>query len=259
METIRIDRSDLVARVWLTRADVHNALTAQAIGELAEAFRTLGNEPGVRVIVLGGEGKSFCAGADVEYMRSVATYGEAENVEDAKRLAGLFASIQECPKPVIARVQGAALGGGAGLVAAADVVVAAEDASLGFTEAVLGIMPAVISPFVLAKIGPGAARELFLTGERITSARALQIGLIQHVAPAADLDKLVSERVEKLLAAAPGAQAAIKALLWKVTYRTPSDVLDLTARAIAERRASDEGQEGLKAFLEKRVPNWRRG
>lgn len=257
MNTLRLDRTDQVATLTLTRPAVHNALNPEMIAALTDACTRLGDDPTVRVIVLAGEGKSFCAGADVEYMRSIAHYGEDENVADALRLAGLYTAIQECPKPVVARVQGAAFGGGAGLVAAADIAVASDDAVLGFTEAMLGIIPAVISPFVLGKIGPGAARELFLTGERFGAARAYELGLVQRVVPAAELDTAVAERVDKLLAAAPGAQAAIKILLPQVLYHTPTAARTVTAHAIAARRASAEGQEGLQAFLEKRIPQWR--
>lgn len=257
MDTLRLDRTDQVATLTLTRPEVHNALNPEMIAALTDACTRLGDDPGVRVIVLAGEGRSFCAGADVEYMSSIAHYGEDENVADALRLAGLYAAIQECPKPVVARVQGAALGGGAGLVAAADIAIASEDAILGFTEAMLGIIPAVISPFVLGKIGPGAARELFLTGERFGAERAYELGLVQRVVPAAELDAAVAERVDKLLAAAPGAQAAIKILLPQVLYHTPAAARTVTAHAIAARRASAEGQDGLQAFLEKRAPQWR--
>jgi methylglutaconyl-CoA hydratase len=257
MDTMLITRDGPLATVLMNRPAVHNAFNPQMIAELIETFRALGTEDGVRVVVLAGSGRSFCAGADVTYMRAMSAFGEAENIADAERLAGLFAAIQDCPKPVIARVQGLALGGGAGLVAAADIVVAEQEAQFGFTEAVLGIVPAVISPFVLAKIGPGAARELFLTGERFSAQRAYEIGLVQHVVFADGLDAKVAERVEKLLVAAPGSQAVVKQLLPQVSYRTPAEACDLTARTIAAKRVGAEGQEGLKAFLEKRKPNWR--
>lgn len=257
MDTLRLERNGPIVTVTLTRPAVHNAMNPELIAALTETFHGFDEDTAVRAVVLAGEGKSFCAGADVEYMRSVASYGEDENVADAQRLAELFAAIQECPKPVVARVHGAALGGGAGLVAVADIVVASEDAVFGFTEAVLGIMPAVISPFVLGKIGPGAARELFLTGERFSAARACEIGLVQRAVPAAELDAAVAERIDKLLVAAPGAQAAIKILLPQVAFHSPVEVRAITAHAIAARRASEEGQEGLKAFLEKRQPAWR--
>jgi methylglutaconyl-CoA hydratase len=198
----------------------------------------------------------FSAGADLEWMRTVAGFTPEENRRDAEGLALLFETIDLAPKPVVARVQGAALGGGCGLVAVADVAVASAEAHFGFTEVRLGLVPAVISPFVLRKIGPSAARELFLTGERFGADKARAIGLVHRVVPASELDSAVDERVRELLQAAPGAVAAAKALVREVAGRAPADVRDLTAACIAERRASGEGQEGLRAFLEKRKPGW---
>jgi methylglutaconyl-CoA hydratase len=189
-------------------------------------------------------------------MRTVAAFTGEQNLADARSLALLFETIDLSPKPVVARVQGAALGGGCGLVAVADVAVASAEAEFGFTEVRLGLVPAVISPFVLRKIGPSAARELFLTGERFGADRARAIGLVHRVVAASELDSAVDERVRELLQAAPGAVAAAKALVREVAGRAPADVRDLTAARIAERRASAEGQEGLRAFLEKRKPGW---
>jgi methylglutaconyl-CoA hydratase len=245
-----------VARVFLARPEVRNAFDGATVRELTAAVAGAGARDGVRVIVLGGHGKVFSAGADLEWMKTVAGFSREQNAEDARALAGLFDAIDRSPQPVVARVQGAALGGGAGLVAVADVAVAAEDAQFGFTEVRLGLVPAVISPWVVARIGLAAARELFLTGERFGATKAAAIGLVHHVVPAAELDAAVEARVRELLQAAPGAIAAAKALLRTVAGRSPEDVREATAAMIAERRASDEGQEGLRAFLEKRKPRW---
>ena len=245
-----------VARVFLARPDVRNAFDGATVRELTAAVAAAGARDDVRVIVLGGRGKVFSAGADLEWMKTVAGFTRDENLEDARALAQLFDVIDRVPKPVVARVQGAALGGGAGLVAAADLAIAAHDAQFGFTEVRLGLVPAVISPWVVRKIGLSAARELFLTGEHFPAAKAAAIGLVQHVVPAAELDAAVEARVGELLQAAPGAIASAKALLRAVADRAPEDVRETTAGIIADRRASDEGQEGLSAFLDKRKPRW---
>ncbi len=247
-----------VARVFLARPEVRNAFDGETVRELTAAITAVGAREDVRVVVLGGHGKVFSAGADLEWMRTVAGFSRQQNLEDARALWALFDAIDRCPRPVVARVQGAALGGGAGLVAVADIAVAAEDAQFGFTEVRLGIAPAVISPWVVRRIGLSAARELFLTGERFPAARAAAIGLVQHVVPAGELDGAVAGRVGELLQAAPGAVAAVKSLLRAVAGRSPEDVRETTAELIAERRACDEGQEGLQAFLAKRRPGWSR-
>ena len=245
---IRIERDGGILRVTLARPERRNAFDATLIGELAEAFADVGD---ARVVVLAGEGPSFCAGADVEWQRSSIDLSYDENVEDYRRLYRMLRSIDRCPAPVVARVQGYALGGGSGLTACADVAVAGEDAVFGFSEVRLGIMPAVISPVVLAKIGPAAARRYFLTGERFDAATALRIGLVDEVA--ADLDETVERVVEDILAGGPTAVREAKRLVLE-----PGDEEDILARA-AERRTSREGQDGLRAFLEKRPPGWASG
>jgi methylglutaconyl-CoA hydratase len=232
--------------VTLARPDVRNAFDAALISELAETFVDVGR---ARAVVLAADGPSFSAGADVEWMRSSADLSYDENLADALALRRMLEAIDRCPAPVVARVQGHALGGGCGLVACADVALAAEDAVFGFAEVRLGIVPAVISPFALAKIGPGAARRYFLTGERFDAATALRIGLVHEVA--ADLDATVERVLRELLWAGPKAARAAKRLV----LDAPLDGVE-TARRIAERRTSDEGQEGLRAFLEKRPPAW---
>ena len=210
----------------------------------------------VRVIVLGGRGPAFCAGADLEWMRATAGFSREENLREAQAMADLFFTVYESPKPIVARVHGAALGGGAGLVAACDIPVAALGTQFGFTEVRLGILPAVISPYVLGKIGESAARELFLTGERFEAVRAVEIGLIRAAVPEEDLDAAVDGRVTELLQAGPRAIAEAKALIREVAYRRVEDVQRYTVERIADVRVSAEGQEGLRAFLEKRKPYW---
>ena len=243
---LRTERDGDVLRVTLARPERRNAFDAALIAELTAAFAEVGD---ARAVVLAGDGESFCAGADVEWQRSSIDLGFDENVEDALRLYRMLETIDSCPAPVVARVQGYALGGGSGLVATADIAVAGEDAVFGFTEVRLGIMPAVISPFVLARIGGGAARRLFLTGERFGVDTALRIGLVHEVA--GDLDAAAERVVADLLAAGPGAVRDAKRLV-----REPVDGPEAARRA-AVRRTSDEGQEGLHAFLEKRSPAWR--
>ena len=233
-------------RVTLARPERRNAFDAELIRELAQAFVDVGK---ARVVVLAGEGASFCAGADVDWMRSSVGLSFDENVADANAMRQMFESIENCPAPVVARVQGHALGGGAGLVAAADVAISARDTLYAFSEVKLGIIPAVISPFALAKIGAGHARRYFVTGERFGADTALRIGLVSEVAD--DLDAAVDRVVDELRSAGPHAARWAKRL---VRERPAGPE---TARWIAERRASDEGQEGLRAFLEKRRASWR--
>jgi methylglutaconyl-CoA hydratase len=232
----------------LARPERRNAFDAALIAELTEAFSDVGD---ARAVLLAGDGPTFCAGADVEWQRSSIDLSYDENVEDAMRLYRMLETVDGCPAPVVARVQGYALGGGSGLVACADIVLAGDDAVFGFSEVRLGIIPAVISPFVLRRIGAGPARRLFLTGERFDAATALEVGLVHEVA--ADLDEAVERALGDLLAGGPEAVRAAKRLV-----RERPEGLD-TARIAAERRTSEEGQEGLRAFLEKRAPAWRSG
>ncbi len=246
-----------VAHVVLDRPEVRNAFDGAMVRELRDAVAAASARDDIRVIVLAGRGSVFCAGADLEWMRTVAGFTREENLADARALFDLYETIDRSPKAVVAAVQGAALGGGAGLVAVADVAVAEEGARFGFTEVRLGLVPAVISPFVVRKIGASAARELFLTGERFSAERAAAIGLVHRVVKLDELDAATDERVGELLKAAPGAVAAAKVLLRGVEGRPLDAVRDLACETIAERRASPEGQEGLRAFLEKRGPGVR--
>ncbi|HZT17620.1 MAG TPA: enoyl-CoA hydratase-related protein [Gaiellaceae bacterium] len=246
MKALRVERDGPLLRMTMARPERRNAFDAALIGELAEAFADVGD---ARAVVLAGEGPSFSAGADVEWQRSSIELSYEENVEDYRRLYRMLQSIWRCPAPVVARIQGYALGGGSGLTACADVAVAGEDAVFGFSEVRLGIVPAVISPMVLAKIGPAHARRYFLTGERIDAQTALRIGLVDEVA--ADLDAAVERVLDGILAGGPAAVREAKRLVLE-----PGDEEDLLARAAA-RRTSDEGQDGLRAFLEKRAARWR--
>ena len=256
MKQLEIERDGGVARVWLNRPEVRNAFDGETATELRGLLDDLGADEAVRVVVLGGRGQAFSAGADLEWMKTVAAFGREDNLREADGLASLFFAIHTSPKPVVARVHGAALGGGAGLVAACDIAIAAEGTRFGFTEVRLGLIPAVISPYVVGRIGESAARELFLTGERFEAARAREIGLVCAVAPEADLDAAVEGRVSELLQAGPRALAEAKALLHAVSGRPVADVRRDTVERIARVRSSPEGQEGLAAFLEKRKPGW---
>jgi methylglutaconyl-CoA hydratase len=247
-----------VATVILARPEARNALNAELIDELTRCFEEFAEDEEMRVVVLSGEGRSFCAGADIGYMRDTATFSYEENLEDARRLAMMFWTIDECPKPVVARVQGAAMGGGAGLLAVADVVVADSEARFVFSEIRLGIAPATISPFVVRKIGVSHARSLFLTGERFGSERAREIGLVHSIVSKDGLDEAVEEKVRELLEGGPVAQATLKGLLRRLETTEPMEAPGLTSRVISELRTGEEGQEGLAAFLEKREPRWRR-
>jgi methylglutaconyl-CoA hydratase len=256
-EHLSVGHGDAVATVALARPDARNALNAGLIGELRRCAEELAEDDKVRVVVLTGEGDFFCAGADIGYMRDTANFSYEENLEDARNLAAMFEAVDGCPKPVVARVKGAAIGGGVGLVAAADVAVAEEGTVFAFSEVRLGISPATIAPFVVRKIGHSQVRALFLTGERFDGVRAREIGLVHEVISEEDLDAAVQEKVEGLLAGGPEALAATKALLRELRDAAPDEVKEITARRIAELRTGEEGQEGLGAFLEKRKPAWR--
>jgi methylglutaconyl-CoA hydratase len=246
-----------VATVTLERPEVRNAFNAELIAELERTFEALGGDQSVRAIVLAGAGKTFCGGADVTWMRASLELSREANVEDARAMSRMFRAIDRVPKPVVGKIHGAALGGGAGLVACCDVAVASAETIFGFTETKLGIMPAVISPFVLAKIGTSHARALALTGERFGAARALAIGLVHEVVPdAAALEGAIERILNEIRTASPTGLAATKALFASVAQSDYDATLELTAQAIAAQRTSVEGQDGLRAFLEKRKPAW---
>lgn len=243
--------------VTLTRADLHNAFNEKVIEELTAAFVEAGRRDDVRSVVLAGEGKSFCAGADVNWMKRMVGYSFDENVADAMAMARMLRTIRECPKPVIARVHGAAIGGGVGLVAACDIAAAVESAVFSLSEVKLGIIPAVISPFVLEKIGFGQARRYALTAERFSAAEAQRIGLVHEVFPKVEaMDAWIAQTCLALKANGPAALAEAKRILSEVGGVHWDEVQAKTAERIARVRVSPEGQEGLKAFLEKRSPEW---
>jgi methylglutaconyl-CoA hydratase len=252
-------RDGAIEHLALNRPEVRNAFNEDVIAELtawatATAAEPLTTRP--RAVVLSGAGPTFSAGADVTWMAKTVRYTEDENVRDATAAAQMFAALDALPLPLVGRIHGAALGGGAGLAAVCDIVVAEEAAIFGFTETRLGILPAVISPFALAKIGRSAARELFLTGARFSAARAKEIGLVHQVVPASELDTAVAAYLKEILTAGPEAIAAAKALIPRVWPLMVADAAGVTARAIAARRVSSEGQEGLTAFLQKRKASW---
>lgn len=248
---------DGVARLTLTRAEVHNAFNDQLIAELTQALQGLESDRRVRVVVLAAEGKSFSAGADLNWMKSMAGYSEQENLEDSRKLAGLMRTLNDLEKPTVALVQGSAFGGGVGLIACCDIKLSVESAKFALTEVKLGLIPSVISPYVVAAIGQRAARRYFLTGEPISATEACELGLIHQVVGFDDLETRGEEVVELLLEAGPKAQAAAKDLVFAVAERPVDDALvEETARRIAAIRVSAEGQEGLAAFFEKRRPNW---
>jgi methylglutaconyl-CoA hydratase len=262
METLRIETDSGqggvggVTTVRLHRPEVRNAFNEVLIAELTETFAGIG--PAVRAVILAGEGPAFCAGADVNWLKKSIGYTEAENRRDALAMAGMFRAIDRCPCPVIGRVHGVALGGAMGLIAVCDIVVAADDVQFGFTEVRLGILPAVISTFVLPKIGPAAARRYFLTGEVFGPAAAQAMGLVHEVAPAAALDQKVAEIIAGIRKCGPRAVAEAKVLIREMLARAADRdaAAEHAAGTIARVRVSPEGQEGLGAFLEKRKPGW---
>lgn len=254
--TIELDRDGAIARLWLNRPEQHNALAAELVAELTSTLHELALDAAVRVVVLGGRGPSFCAGADIALMKAAAHASFDDNLAEAERLAMLFSTLADLPKPVIARLHGNVLGGGVGLACACDIAVSADDARFGLTEVRLGILPAIISPYVIRRLGDRSARELMLTGERIDAAAALRYRLVHHVASAADLDAKVEDRIKALMAGAPHAQARVKSLLRLWPEATWEEYRSGLPRVLAETRAGEEAKEGLGAFFEKRKPTW---
>lgn len=255
MSSLIVEQAGSIVRVTLNRPEVRNAFNEEVVAELT-AWAEDVTQTGARVAVLAGAGQTFCAGADLTWMSRMISYTFEQNVEDATAVAAMFTALDSVPIPLIGRIHGAALGGGCGLAAICDIVVAAEDAVFGFTEARLGILPAVISPFVVQKIGVSAARELFLTASRFSAARAKEIGLVHAVVPENEIDATIGGYVRELLLSAPGAIAGAKHLIAAVANSVPADVSTITADTIARHRVSHEGQDGMCAFLEKRKPAW---
>lgn len=255
--TIKTNIKNHIATVMLSRPEVHNAFNDDMIKGLTEAFLELGKNQNVRVIILSSEGKSFCAGGDLNWMKKAIDYTYEENIKDSLKLAKMFRTINECPKPVIARIQGTAIGGGVGLVSVCDVSCAVSTAKFSLSEVRIGLIPAVISPFVMRKILPGEARRYFLTGERFDANEAKRIGLISEVAvDEKEMDKKISEWTEAILSGGPEAISACKKTIRDVSSLEIDEALELSSKELAERRASKEGQEGIKAFFEKRQPDW---
>ena len=253
---LTVERHGPVERVTLNRPDVRNAFNEHVIADLHAWATSAQNDAGLRVVVIAGAGKVFSAGADAAWMAKMAGYSHDDNVRDARAAAEMFLAINSVPAIVIARIQGAALGGGSGLAAVCDYVITESDAIFGFTETKLGILPAMISPYVLQKIGASAARDLFLAGRRFDANKAQAIGLVHEVVAPAELDAAVDRYVAEALTASPTAVARAKGLIQQVVGKLPGDVIGITADAIAAQRVSAEGQEGLKAFLDKRTPAW---
>lgn len=254
MQTLTSSTSGFIQTVTLNRAEARNAFNDLMIEELRDIFSSVDNL--TRAVVLTGAGTVFCAGADVNWMRDFAQRSESDNRKDAARMEAMFRAIDECPAPVIGRINGSALGGGMGLVACCDITVAVDTAQFGFTEVRLGIVPAVISPYSLSKIGERVARRLFITGELFDAARAREIGLVQEVVAAGKLDPTVNEITEALRKNGPMAVRTAKQLIREVTRMGRDEAREHTTSTIARVRTSAEGQEGLSAFLEKRKPNW---
>lgn len=257
-DALRVDIADGVARVTMARPAKHNAFDDALIASLTRAFIEAGRDDSVRVVVLQAEGKSFSAGADLGWMQRMADYSEAENLADARALAGMMRVLNELPKPTVARVQGAAFGGGVGLAAACDIALASQAASFCLSEARLGLIPSVISPYVVEAIGARAARRYFQTAERFDAEIAHELGLVHEVVPRERLDHRLDEIVGQLMNNGPRAMAASKRLIRRVASGPVDDAMvEDTARRIADIRATDEGREGVRAFLEKREPAWR--
>ncbi len=250
-------RAGAVAHLRLNRPEVHNAFDAVLIAALTDALAAVAADDSVRVVVLEGEGTSFSAGADLNWMRGMVTASESENRVDAMALARLMRALDELPKPTIARVHGAAFGGGVGLVACCDIAIGTPEAKFGLTESKLGLLPAVISPYVIDAIGARQARRWFATGETFAAAQAQAMGLLHAVVPAAQLDDAVRQQIDLLLKAGPNTAAHAKTLVRRVAAEHNRDQLDHdNAALIAQLRVSTEGQEGLGAFLDKRKPHW---
>jgi methylglutaconyl-CoA hydratase len=256
-QALKVEVDGGVARLVLARPEKHNAFDDAVIAAFTEALESVGNDAAVRVVVVGGEGKSFSAGADLDWMRRMADYGEAENLADARALAVMLCTLNELPKPTIARVQGATFGGGVGLVACCDIAVASKAAIFCLSEARLGLTPSTISPYVVAAMGANNARRYFLTAERFDAAAAERMGLVHMVAAPERLDHAVDDLVAALLQNGPMAISECKQLIRRVANGPVDEaMIEDTAQHIARVRASAEGKEGVRAFLEKRPPAW---
>jgi methylglutaconyl-CoA hydratase len=255
-KTIVLTQKEAVLRITFNRPEVHNAFNSELILELTDAIDTIKADGSVRIVILTGEGKSFCAGADINWMREIIRYSFEQNLKESLQLAEVLYRIYTLPKPTIAMVNGAAIGGGTGFLSVCDIAVAAEEAKFGLSEVKIGLVPAAISPYVVRRIGESKAREYFLTGQRISAQKAVEIGLINEVVPKHKLEEHVEELVGQFLASGPEAIARCKELILNVPGMSLEDVKEYTARMIANLRISEEGQEGMSAYLEKRKPRW---
>jgi methylglutaconyl-CoA hydratase len=255
-QTIEVTSENRVARIALNRPDVRNAFNEVMIAELIQALDTVAKDESVRVVVLTGNGKAFCAGADLNWMKKMKDFTYEENYEDALQLAELMFRLYHLPKPTIARVNGASIGGSNGLVAACDIAIASHRAEFSLSEVKIGLVPACIGPYLLKRVGEKACRELFLTGERISADQAKAVGLVNDVVTHANLSKRVEEKVSNLITSGPNALAVSKDLISNISFMSLAEAREYTARVIAELRSGDEAQEGMAAFLEKRKPKW---
>lgn len=253
---VLVEINESVAWLSFNRPEVHNAFNAVVIQEMTEAVNRVNEDDSVRVVVLTGKGKSFCAGADLNWMREIVDYSYEQNLEESTALAEVLHMIFSLPKPTIAKVNGPAIGGGTGFLSACDIAVAAEEAVFGLSEVKIGLVPAAISPYVIRKIGESKAREYFLTGRRISAERAREIGLVNEVVPGKELSKTVDNLIGLFLTSGPEAIASCKELIFNVPLMTMEEAKEYTAKMIAGLRISEEGQEGMAAFLEKRKPRW---
>ena len=254
--TLKFEKNDNIAYVLFNRPEIHNAFNSTVISEMSDVFYQIAKGDALRAVVLTGEGKSFCAGADLNWMRAVKEQGYESNLNESNSLADLFYQIYTCKLPVIGRINGAAIGGGTGFVALCDIAIAAKSAVFSFSEVKIGLVPACIGPYVIKKMGEGKARELFITGERMTAERALQVGLVNKVVDDEMLDTSVRELLDSILSSGPNAVAMAKKLINEVASMSPEEFLPFTAEMIARLRVSEEGQEGIDAFLNKRKPKW---
>ncbi len=256
LTTVTYDKHDNLARVTFNRPEIHNAFNATVIAEMAQVFDSIDEDNDARAVLITGKGKSFCAGADLNWMRGVIKQSFEENLAESNALAELFYSIYNCKRPVIGKINGAAIGGGTGFVAVCDIAIAARSAVFSFSEVKIGVVPACIGPYVIKKMGEGKTRELFITGERMNANRAHEVGLINKVVDDDQLDAEVDKLLKAILSSGPEAVGMAKKLISSVPGMTPEQFKPYTAEMIAKLRVSDEGQEGMDAFLNKRKPKW---